>query len=172
MTGQEPGKGRFSRIAVVFDPDPQKVALYLLRRLSPELAARMPDVSLDLLPTNHAGHGQELARTVVQRSIATRGVETSGKGRVRELLGVARTLPGLRWFGIERPDGAHACFDSLVLAHVHRMAKYGTVSDARVHADGKFEVNYLAHTTCKALALMTLRAVAVESAHRALRTLG
>ena len=86
MTGQEPGKGRFSRIAVVFDPDPQKVALYLRRRLSPELAARMPDVSLDLLPTNHAGHGQELARTVVQRSITTRGVETSGKGRVRELL--------------------------------------------------------------------------------------
>ncbi|UIK89899.1 hypothetical protein [Arthrobacter polaris] len=79
MTGQEPGKSRFSRIAVVFDPDPQKVALYLRRRLSPELAARMPDVSLDLLPTNHAGHGQELARTVVQRSITTRAsVEAMG----------------------------------------------------------------------------------------------
>lgn len=90
-----------------------------------------------------------------------RGIETSGKGRLRELMGVARTLPGLRSFQIERPAGARARFDSLILANVHRMAKYGTVSDSKIPSDGKFEVVYLPHSTRWVLARMTLRAVTV-----------
>lgn len=77
---------------------------------------------------------------------------------MRELMGVARTLPGLQSSEIEQPDGARARFDTLILANIHRMAEYGTVSDSRIPADGKFEVVYLPHSTRWALALMTLRA--------------
>ncbi|MET4001498.1 diacylglycerol kinase (ATP) [Arthrobacter sp. UYCu511] len=76
-----------------------------------------------------------------------RGIENSGKGRVPELFGVVLTLPRLRSFEIVRPDGARARFDSLVLANVNGMAKYGTVSDSRIPADGQFEVISLPHTT-------------------------
>lgn len=87
------------------------------------------------------------------------GIEKAGKGRVRELLGVLRTLPGLRPFEIERADGARARFDSLVLANISGMAKYGTVSESSGLGDGKFEVVALPHASRWALALMTLRAV-------------
>ncbi|GAA3676333.1 hypothetical protein GCM10023081_13280 [Arthrobacter ginkgonis] len=69
-----------------------------------------------------------------------RVIEHAGKGRIRELTGVARTLPRLRPFEIERADDARARFASLVLANVSRMAKYGTVSDSRDPSDGRFEV--------------------------------
>ncbi|MDJ0313596.1 hypothetical protein [Arthrobacter sp. H35-D1] len=74
---------------------------------------------------------------------------------------MARTLPGLQSSEIEQPDGARARFDTLILANIHRMAEYGTVSDSRIPADGKLEVVYLPHSTRWALALMTLRAVTV-----------
>lgn len=90
-----------------------------------------------------------------------RGIERAGKGGVRELLGVARTLPRLRPFEIGRADGARARFDSLILANVARMAKYGTVSDASVPSDGRFEVIAVPHSGRWALALMTLRAVTI-----------
>jgi diacylglycerol kinase family enzyme len=90
-----------------------------------------------------------------------RGIEHAGKGRIRELTGVARTLPRLRPFEIERADGARARFASLVLANVSRMAKYGTVSDSRDPSDGRFEVIGVPAAGRWALALMTLRAVTV-----------
>ncbi len=270
MTAQIVGPPRFSRIVVVFEPNPEKVALYLCRQLCAELAVRMPEIAVDQLPTSHAGHGRELARAAARQSLPSpsggersgglpllivsvsgdsgfndvvngvmdvpnstaictvlaagnandhrrsvasmsvvdaivagsirhmdllkltvrvgsrppkeryvhsyvgfgltaamaRGIENSGKGRVRELFGVVITLPGLRSFEIVRPDGARASFDSLVLANVNRMAKYGTVSDSRIPSDGRFEVIFLPHTTRWALAMMTLRAVTVGLGHQ------
>ncbi|WP_207345073.1 diacylglycerol kinase family protein [Arthrobacter sp. E3] len=265
MTAQIVGPLRFSRIVVVFEPNPAKIALYLSRQLCAELAKRMPEIPVNQLPTSHAGHGRELARAAAQQSLASpsggqvvgelpvlivsvsgdggfndvvngamdvpnstaicivlaagnandhrrsvasmsvvdaivagpirhmdqlqltvrdgagppmeryvhsyvgfgltaamaRGIENSGKGRVRELFGVVVTLPRLQSFEIVRPDGARGWFDSLVLANVNEMAKYGTVSDSRIPSDGKFEVIFLPHTTRWALAMMTLRAVTV-----------
>lgn len=252
---------RFSRIVLVFNPDPGKTAPYLARLLRDDIADRLPGIPVEFSPTDHAGHGRELARLAATRSsrdgrppvlivsisgdggyndvvngvmdvpgstavcavlpagnandhrrsveslpvidaIAAggirrmdllrlaitstrgahtrqdvrhahsyigfgltaemgRGIERAGKGGVRELLGVARTLPRLRPFEIERADGARAQFDSLILANVTGMAKYGTVSDALVPSDGRFEVIALPHSSRWALALMTLRAVTI-----------
>ncbi|GAA1362016.1 hypothetical protein GCM10009596_20990 [Arthrobacter rhombi] len=255
LTAQGP---RFSRIFLVFNPDPEKTALYLARLLRDEIAERLPGVPVEFHATDHAGHGRELARRAAagadqdggppvlivsvsgdggyhdvvngvmdvpgstavcavlpagnandhRRSVESlpvidaiaagavrgmdllrlhigdggdspdiryahsyigfgltaemgRGIERAGKGGVRELLGVARTLPRLRPFEIERADGARAQFDSLILANVAGMAKYGTVSDAVVPSDGRFEVIALPHSSRWALALMTLRAVTI-----------
>ncbi|MGR0162204.1 diacylglycerol/lipid kinase family protein [Paenarthrobacter nitroguajacolicus] len=87
------------------------------------------------------------------------GIEKGGKGKILELLSVARTLSSLKPFELERADGATAQFDSLVLANISRMAKYGTVSEKNNPNDGQFEVVTLPHSGRWKMALMTLRAV-------------
>ncbi len=89
------------------------------------------------------------------------GIEKGGKGKILELLSVTRTLSSLKPFELERADGATAQFDSLVLANISRMAKYGTVSEKNNPPnDGQFEVVTLPpHSGRWRIALMTLRAV-------------
>jgi diacylglycerol kinase family enzyme len=87
------------------------------------------------------------------------GIERGGKGKFLELLSVARTLSHLRPFELVRADGATARFDSLILANISRMAKYGTVSESVGPDDGRFEVVTLPHSGRWKMALMTLRAV-------------
>ncbi|SDR05073.1 Diacylglycerol kinase family enzyme [Pseudarthrobacter chlorophenolicus] len=87
------------------------------------------------------------------------GIEKGGKGKVLELVSVARTLSKLRPFELVRADGATARFDSLILANISRMAKYGTVSESDQPDDGRFEVVTLPHAGRWKMALMTLRAV-------------
>lgn len=87
------------------------------------------------------------------------GIESGGKGKILELLSVARTLSHLSPFELVRADGAIACLDSLILANISRMAKYGRVSEAAGPDDGRFEVVTLPHSGHWKMALMTLRAV-------------
>nr|WP_307869306.1 diacylglycerol kinase family protein [Arthrobacter pascens] len=87
------------------------------------------------------------------------GIEQGGKGKFLELVSVARTLSHLRPFELVRADGATATFDSLILANISRMAKYGTVSESDDPDDGLFEVVTLPHSGRWKMALMTLRAV-------------
>lgn len=94
------------------------------------------------------------------------GIEKGGKGKVLELISVARTLSGLRPFELVRADGATAKFDSLILANVSRMAKYGTVSESHSPDDGRFEVVTLPHAGLMRMALMTLRAVTLGLGHQ------
>jgi diacylglycerol kinase (ATP) len=88
-------------------------------------------------------------------------IEKGGKGRLRELIAVARTVSGLTPFEVARPDGARATFDSLVLANIPHIAKYGRLSQFGDATDGKFEVVTLPHSGKWKMALMTLRAVTV-----------
>ncbi|MDQ1052830.1 diacylglycerol kinase (ATP) [Arthrobacter sp. SORGH_AS 212] len=87
------------------------------------------------------------------------GIEKGGKGKFLELVSVARTLSKLMPFELVRADGATARFDSLILANISRMAKYGTVSESDQPDDGRFEVVTLPHAGRWKMALMTLRAV-------------
>jgi len=87
------------------------------------------------------------------------GIESGGKGKFLELMSVARTLSHLSPFELVRADGATARFDSLILANISRMAKYGTVSESVGPDDGLFEVVTLPHSGRWKMALMTLRAV-------------
>lgn len=94
------------------------------------------------------------------------GIEKGGKGKVLELISVARTLSHLRPFELVRDDGATAQFDSLILANISRMAKYGTVSESHHPNDGHFEVVTLPHAGRWKMALMTLRAVTLGLGHQ------
>jgi diacylglycerol kinase (ATP) len=94
------------------------------------------------------------------------GIDKGGKGKILELLSAARTLSHLRPFDLVRADGATARFDSLILANIARMAKYGTVSEANHPDDGRFEVVTLPHSGRWRMALMTLRAVTVGLGHQ------
>lgn len=94
------------------------------------------------------------------------GIEKGGKGKILELLSVTRTLSSLKPFELERADGATAQFDSLVLANISRMAKYGTVSEKNNPNDGQFEVVTLPHSGRWRIALMTLRAVTLGLGHQ------
>lgn len=87
------------------------------------------------------------------------GIEQGGKGKILELLSVARTLRALKPFDLVRDDGSTGRFDSLILANISRMAKYGTVSESNQPDDGRFEVVTLPHAGLLKMALMTLRAV-------------
>lgn len=89
------------------------------------------------------------------------GIEEGTKGRLSVLISVARTVSGLRPIEIARADGARARFDSLVLANIAHMAKYGKVSEAGEPNDGRFEVIMLPHASKWRIALMTLRAVTI-----------
>lgn len=94
------------------------------------------------------------------------GIEKGGKGKILELVSIARTLSGLRPFELVRDDGATAQFDSLILANISRMAKYGTVSESHHPNDGRFEVVTLPHVGRWKMALMTLRAVTLGLGHQ------
>ncbi|MEO5315616.1 diacylglycerol kinase family protein [Pseudarthrobacter sp. CC12] len=94
------------------------------------------------------------------------GIEQGGKGKILELISVARTLSGLKPFELVRDDGATARFDSLILANISRMAKYGTVSESHHPDDGRFEVVTLPHAGLVKMALMTLRAVTLGLGHQ------
>jgi diacylglycerol kinase family enzyme len=94
------------------------------------------------------------------------GIEKGGKGKILELISVARTLSALRPFELVRDDGATAQFDSLILANISRMAKYGRVSESNHPDDGRFEVVTLPHAGRWKMALMTLRAVTLGLGHQ------
>ncbi|WP_426007358.1 diacylglycerol/lipid kinase family protein [Paenarthrobacter sp. NyZ202] len=89
------------------------------------------------------------------------GIEEGTKGRLSELISVTRTVSRLRPIEIARTDGARATFDSLVLANIAHMAKYGRISEAGEPNDGMFEVIMLPHASKWRIALMTLRAVTI-----------
>ena len=239
---------RFDRIVLVFNPGKSGMTAKI-EELQRDLSAGVPDVRIEFLPTDFAGHARDLARSVAaagrplivsvsgdggynevvngvmdvpgsravctvvaagnandhHRSMPARplpaavregqvrqidllritfgeepaarvhyahsyigfgltslmavGIESGGKGKILELLSVARTLSDLRPFELVRADGATARFDSLILANISRMAKYGTVSESGAPDDGRFEVVTLPHSGRWKMALMTFRAV-------------
>lgn len=89
------------------------------------------------------------------------GIEQGTKATFTELISVVCTFSGLTPFEIRRADGSRATFDSLVLANIPNIAKYGRLSEAEEPNDGMFEVIVLPHASKWRIALMTLRAVTV-----------
>jgi diacylglycerol kinase (ATP) len=75
----------FDRIVIVFNPHSTGDAPASAEELHAELARRLPEVPLELRPTQHAGHAREIAREV-----ATTGrpllVSVSGDGGYNEVV--------------------------------------------------------------------------------------
>lgn len=245
----------FDRVVLIFNPAKAGMATRI-DDLQRDLATDLPELQIDLMPTEYAGHARDLARSVAaggaplivsvsgdggynevvngvmdvpasravctvlpagnandhHRSMTARtlteairegrvfridllritfggahrgevvyahsylgfgltplmaiGIEKGGKGKILELLSVARTLGHLKPFELVRADGATARFDSLILANISRMAKYGTVSESSHPDDGQFEVVTLPHSGRWKMALMTLRAVTLGLGHQ------
>ncbi|MCH6472422.1 diacylglycerol kinase [Sinomonas sp. 5-5] len=89
------------------------------------------------------------------------GIEAGIKGRFTELVSVAGSLRGLAPIEVTRADGARAVLDSLILANIPRIAKYGRLSGAGYPDDGMFEVVILPHAARWRIGLMAFRAVTV-----------
>jgi len=255
VSGERVPGGRFDRVVLIFNPGKPGMGARI-DEVRQSLADELPGLTLELMPSEFAGHARDLARlaagkgsplivsvsgdggyhevvngvmdvpgsravcTVVpagnandhHRSMRTRslpgavrdgrvrhidllrirfsgeigeqtlyahsyvgfgltplmaiGIENGRKGKILELVSVARTLSVLSPFELVRGDGATARFDSLILANISRMAKYGTVSEMGAPDDGRFEVVTLPHAGRWKMALMTLRAVTLGLGHQ------
>ncbi|MBB3675371.1 diacylglycerol/lipid kinase family protein [Modestobacter versicolor] len=75
----------FDRIVLVFNPHSTGDAAASAEELRAELARRLPDVPLELRPTEHAGHAREIAREVAATGRPLL-VSVSGDGGYNEVV--------------------------------------------------------------------------------------
>ncbi|SOC50474.1 Diacylglycerol kinase family enzyme [Blastococcus aggregatus] len=75
----------FDRIVIIFNPQSTGNAQESATELRDELAARLPDLPLELAPTQHAGHARDLAREAA-RTGAPLVVSVSGDGGYNEVV--------------------------------------------------------------------------------------
>ncbi len=82
MTGTE----AFDRMVVIFNPNSTGRAPELAEELRAELADRLPDLPVTMSPTQHAGHGRELAREAAAAGGRPLIVSVSGDGGYNEVV--------------------------------------------------------------------------------------
>jgi len=75
----------FDRVVLIFNPQSTGEAQRRAEDLRRDLAQQAPDLVVELRPTEHAGHAEELARTVAQ-SGAPLVVSVSGDGGYNEVV--------------------------------------------------------------------------------------
>jgi diacylglycerol kinase (ATP) len=75
----------FDRIVIVFNPQSTGNAARSAEELRAELAERLPDVPLELSPTQHAGHARDLARKAAGTGMPLI-VSVSGDGGYNEVV--------------------------------------------------------------------------------------
>jgi diacylglycerol kinase (ATP) len=75
----------FERAVVIFNPQSTGEASQLAQQLHADLATRLPDLPVDLAPTEHGGHGRELAREAARHGRPLI-VSVSGDGGYNEVV--------------------------------------------------------------------------------------
>jgi diacylglycerol kinase (ATP) len=75
----------FDRVVLIFNPQSTGEARERAEGLRRDLAHQAPDLAVELLPTEHAGHATELARSVAQTG-APLVVSVSGDGGYNEVV--------------------------------------------------------------------------------------
>ncbi|WP_432498438.1 diacylglycerol/lipid kinase family protein [Kineococcus gypseus] len=80
------GPGPLQRVVVVLNPNSTGAGPDNARALQHELAARVPDLPVELVETQHAGHAEELAREHVARHPGVLVVSASGDGGYHEVV--------------------------------------------------------------------------------------
>jgi diacylglycerol kinase family enzyme len=79
------GVPSFDRVVLIFNPNSTGDAKELAEDLRADLARRVPELGVDLLPTEHAGHATELARAAAETG-APLVVSVSGDGGYNEVV--------------------------------------------------------------------------------------
>ncbi|GAA4714667.1 diacylglycerol kinase family lipid kinase [Pedococcus ginsenosidimutans] len=75
----------FDRVVLIFNPNSTGEAQQRAADLRRDLAQRSPDLVVEMLPTEHAGHATELARTVARSGVPL-VVSVSGDGGYNEVV--------------------------------------------------------------------------------------
>ena len=75
----------FDAVEIVFNPNSSGNAQERAQELSDELAERVPDLPVTLRPTEHAGHGREIARDAA-RTGRPLVVSVSGDGGYNDVV--------------------------------------------------------------------------------------
>jgi len=118
------------------------------------------DVSrLDLMRVTY-GEQVEYAHSYVGwglTPLVAMGLESGGKGSLRELVTAVRTFWRFHPFTIRRDQRVER-FDSILCATIDQMAKYATLSTGSRPDDGRFEVIVIPHVPKWRIAATVLRA--------------
>ena len=83
----------FDRVIVIYNPNSTGDAPALAEELRADLAERLPDLPVDLNPTEHAGHARTLAADAA-RSGRPLIVSVSGDGGYNEVVNGVMDVPG------------------------------------------------------------------------------
>jgi len=120
----------FDRIVIIFNPHSTGDAPRSAEELRSELAQRLPDVPLQLSPTQHAGHAREIAREVAATGRPLL-VSVSGDGGYNEVVdgvvqsGNDRAVAAVRAAGNandhRRTTREHHLADAIVAGDVRRI---------------------------------------------------
>jgi diacylglycerol kinase (ATP) len=80
------GTEAFDRVVVIFNPNSTGRAPELAEELRAELADRLPELPVRMSPTQHAGHGRDLARETAAAGGRPLIVSVSGDGGYNEVV--------------------------------------------------------------------------------------
>lgn len=128
----------FDRVVLIFNPKSTGDAEEKASRLRDELATRVPDLPVELLPTERAGHARELARDAAATG-APLVVSVSGDG------GYSEVVDGLMRSGSDRVVAAVLAAGN---ANDHRRAtRQGSLADAIVAGGPVARMDLLRLTT-------------------------
>lgn len=79
-------KVAFSSISIIFNPNSTGDSKTMAKELEDELRQKLLDMDCKCVPTQHAGHAIELARTIAQQEKAPLIVSSSGDGGYNEVI--------------------------------------------------------------------------------------
>jgi diacylglycerol kinase (ATP) len=141
------GTEAFDRVVVIFNPNSTGRAPELAEELRAELADRLPELPVRMSPTQHAGHGRDLARETAAAGGRPLIVSVSGDGGYNEVVDgvmqagnpdvVAAVMAAGNANDHRRTTRERRLADAVVASEVYRIdllrMTIGTGPDARTH---------------------------------------
>jgi diacylglycerol kinase (ATP) len=120
----------YDRVVVIFNPHSTGEATQMAEELHHDLAARLPDLPVEMSPTEHAGHGRQLARTAAQHGRPL-VVSVSGDGGYNEVVdgimhagndhAVAAVMAAGNANDHRRTTGEQSMIDAIAAGDVHHI---------------------------------------------------
>lgn len=77
---------RYTTIAVIYNPNSTGSGEKLARQFKKDVLARLPDQTIELIETKHAGHGEELSYDIAKSSKMPLIISSSGDGGYHDVI--------------------------------------------------------------------------------------